>query len=156
MHNELNENVERLCGKIYFFVVKVSFVGLVLIPLVTTILNYLVGDMNEESYALPSPITYVSRLCYAINSNGGKRLFFYSSVFDSLLKDAIRLAYTVRIYFGDHLRRCGHYLCTALSDSDRMLFRCIMPNDCRISSRYKKRCITSKCWWSVGSQSDGC
>lgn len=60
MYNELNQNVERICEGIYFFVVEVSFVGIVLSPLATTVVNYFFGDMKEDSYLLPTPLMYVS------------------------------------------------------------------------------------------------
>lgn len=60
MYNECNENVERMCNRIYFVVVKMSFVGIILFPLVATVVSYFAGDLKEESYALPTPVTCVS------------------------------------------------------------------------------------------------
>lgn len=69
-----------MCEKIHFFMVKVSFVGIVMFPLLTTALNYFVGDLKEDSYLLPTPATYVSgcRSCSNCTS--------YLCVFDSFLE----------------------------------------------------------------------
>lgn len=65
-YDELNENNERISEKIYFYMVKMSLVGFLLSPLLTTVTNYYVLDLKEESFLLPAPLTYVSRLCYLL------------------------------------------------------------------------------------------
>lgn len=54
-----NGNIERMCGNIYFAMVKISCVGF-LLPLAATVVLYFMGDLTEESYALPTPAKCVS------------------------------------------------------------------------------------------------
>lgn len=60
MYNELNEKIERMCGKIYFFMFKISLAGLVLLPFLQSTVNYSILGLKEESFLLPTPVTYVS------------------------------------------------------------------------------------------------
>lgn len=128
-----------MCEKIHFFMVKVSFVGIVMFPLLTTALNYFVGDLKEDSYLLPTPATYVSG-CRSCSNCTVICVFLIP-----FLKATIQLAYAVWILAGNDLRRCGHFVYAAHSDNDHMLFGCIMSIVCRISQRYSKRCATIEC-----------
>lgn len=57
---ELNEKIERMSKLVYSIFVEASLVGLVIPPLLITLVNYFVYDLSEESYFLPTPVMYVT------------------------------------------------------------------------------------------------
>lgn len=54
-YRKSNDIVELFSEMYYFLLVKISVPGIVLPPLVLTIVNYYVYDMGNESYFLPFP-----------------------------------------------------------------------------------------------------
>lgn len=59
MYIEMNEKVERISRLVYTIFVEASMAGLLIPPLLITLVNYFVYDLNEESYFLPTPVMYV-------------------------------------------------------------------------------------------------
>lgn len=60
MYVELNEKIERMSKHVYSIFVEASLVGLVMPPLLITLVNYFIYDLSEESYFLPTPVMYVN------------------------------------------------------------------------------------------------
>lgn len=60
MYMELTEKIERMSKLVYSIFVEASLVGLVIPPLLITLVNYFVYDLSEESYFLPTPVMYVT------------------------------------------------------------------------------------------------
>lgn len=56
---ELHEKIERLCGLVAFSLVKISAPLFILPNLIVTISNYFMSNLGDESFLLPSPISYV-------------------------------------------------------------------------------------------------
>lgn len=99
---ELNAKIEQMCEKIYFFMVKVPRTGMVLFPLLTTITNYFILDLKDESYILPTPLMYVTCTLYSsydLHSNGENHQFIRLFLFP-FLKATFQLAYTIWIFIG--------------------------------------------------------
>lgn len=59
IYNEMNEKIERISKLVYTIFVEASIVGLVLPPLLITLVNYFIYDLKDESYFLPTPVKYV-------------------------------------------------------------------------------------------------
>lgn len=130
IYDEWIAKIEQTCEKIYFIMVKVSLFTLLGFPLLQTMSNYLIDDLKEESYLLPTPATYV----FAINLSGKTDLLIriFSILF---LKTTIRLAYTDWIFSGFDHRSNGHHLHTAFSDYDHELISWVVHAIYRISWR---------------------
>lgn len=60
MYLELNEKIERMSKVVYSIFVEASVVGLLLPPLLITLVNYFIYDLKSESFALPTPVMYVN------------------------------------------------------------------------------------------------
>lgn len=58
MYNEMNEKIERISKLVYSIFVEASIAGLVVPPLLITLVNYFIYDLKEDSYFLPTPVLY--------------------------------------------------------------------------------------------------
>lgn len=56
MYNELNEKIEQACHLIHLALVWVSTSGVVVPPLIVTVVNYAVYGLEDESFYLPFPV----------------------------------------------------------------------------------------------------
>lgn len=50
MYDEINEKIERISKKLHFAMIKVSYSGTILSPLLTTLANYFINDLGTDSY----------------------------------------------------------------------------------------------------------
>lgn len=62
MYLEINEKIEQKSNLIQFVLTKLSLFGLLLPSLLTTVINYFVRDLDEETYYWSSPMMYVDNL----------------------------------------------------------------------------------------------
>lgn len=60
MYMELTEKIERMSKLVYTIFVEASLAGLITPPMLITLVNYFIYDLNDESYHLPTPVMYVS------------------------------------------------------------------------------------------------
>lgn len=60
MYSKMFERIEEISRFFHFVMLKLTFIGIVLPALLTTVVNYFINDMGSESYLLPSPSMYVS------------------------------------------------------------------------------------------------
>lgn len=56
MYNELNRKIEQASHLIHLVLVWVSTSGVVLPPLIVTIINYVIYGLGDESFYLPFPV----------------------------------------------------------------------------------------------------
>lgn len=77
---ELQEKIERLCKLTIFSFIKVTAPMFSIPTLLATISNYFMLNMGEESFLLPSPISYVvfsSNRCCINHFKFNKSLLFF-------------------------------------------------------------------------------
>lgn len=58
-YRKLNADIERVSEMYFLISLRLSIPGGILPPLITTLLNYFVYDLGDESYVIPYPILYV-------------------------------------------------------------------------------------------------
>lgn len=80
MYFELNEKIERMSKFVHFVLMRVSYLGAILPPLLTTLSNYFILNLGNESYQLqPMLCVKINDLSwtYAFNSLNFRFLPFY-------------------------------------------------------------------------------
>lgn len=82
MYNEINEKIERTSKLVYTIFVEASIVGLIVPPIIITLVNYFIYDLKEQSYFLPTPVMYViNRYVYInlvnFNSNQNSNINYF-------------------------------------------------------------------------------
>lgn len=58
-YNRLSVKIEQMSKFIRYTLVDLTFTAMVLPPIILTSINYFIYDLNDESYFLPFPVTYV-------------------------------------------------------------------------------------------------
>lgn len=95
MYTELNEKLERMSKFVYTVFVEASLAGLIIPPLLITLVNYFIYDLSEESYFLPTPVMYVREISFQTWFDWEKKLHMNEFI---LPKDAIQLAHAIWIF----------------------------------------------------------
>lgn len=56
---EMNEKIELISKWTYFIMAKLTLAGVVLPLLILSLFNYLILDLDDESFILPWPMLYI-------------------------------------------------------------------------------------------------
>lgn len=79
MYVKTTERIERMFRSLDIFLVKLSFVGVLIPPLLNTAVNYFVYDMGDESFLMPRPMMCEEKKrFYFIDWNVNQKLIFAS------------------------------------------------------------------------------
>lgn len=65
---EMNKKIEFISELAHFILTKPSVAGVVVPPLIATVINYFINDsMDDDSYLVPYPVMYV-RQCFLVEN----------------------------------------------------------------------------------------
>lgn len=56
MYSNVNEKIERVSEIVYFVLVKLNIFAVILPPLITTMVNYYISGLGDESFYLATPV----------------------------------------------------------------------------------------------------
>lgn len=140
---------------VYSIFVEASIAGLVIPPIIITLVNYFVYDLKEESYSLPTPVMYVKQhlIPYQFRLGENFLIYFYflkgyhsigihlsdiSRLFLLKLEQVLLHFYVLLHLYVFSLELAG-YLSTLLK---------ILQTICLLWMLVKHRTVIARKWWN--------